>query len=218
MMRALSILTNDPDAAAPFQTNAPPFASAFLSFSTIKTGSACQTMKLKRLILTIFAISFNARAGDWAPSRDLLQAICQIESCNGRYLYGDGGRSLGHFQLSRGAWKDVNAWRKARALKTYPYSDNVMNAFVNREYASNFLSLLYTQLEARLNREPTGPELYAAYNIGFIGFAQAHFDLNHINATTRLKCQQIAQMLSLPTSNPKPLASAPPSPSLPKKS
>ena len=173
-------------------------------------------MKLNRLILTIFAMSFNAKAGDWVPPRNLLEAICQIESANGRYLYGDGGRSLGHFQISRGAWKDVSAWRKARGLKTYPYTDNVMNPFINREYASNYLSLLYAQLQTRLNREPTGPELYAAYNIGFIGFSQCSFDLTRVNTTTRTKCRQIAGLLSPPAVNP--LASAPAPATLPKKS
>ena len=172
-------------------------------------------MKARRLILTILALSFSVEASDWTPPAPLLDAICQIESSNGRFLYGDGGRSLGHFQISRPAWKDVNAWRKARALKTYAYSDHVMNGFVNREYASNYISLLHAQLQGRLNREPTGPELYAAYNIGIVGFAQSNFDLSRINATTRRKCQQIAAILSIPSPNP--MASLPRVPA-PKKS
>jgi hypothetical protein len=165
-------------------------------------------MKNKKLILTLLAVSFQAKAAEWIPSSTFLQAICQIESSNGRFLYGDGGRSLGHFQLSRPAWKDVNAWRKSRGLQTYPYSGNVMNPMINREFASNYLTLLHDQLRERLGREPSGPELYASYNIGLVGFAQCNFDVARVNPTTRTKCQQIQAILAAPPTNPLANASA----------
>jgi hypothetical protein len=118
-----------------------------------------------------------------------------VESSNGQFLVGDDGESLGEFQISEAAWLDVNAWRKAKGLKVYSYK-NVFNPSINRAYAENYLSMLYTELSRKLKRPPTHGELYAAYNMGLSSFAQCDFNLSRVNPVTRAKCKQISVMLA----------------------
>jgi hypothetical protein len=150
---------------------------------------------MKTLIGLLIALFSSAHANDWVPPRDFLRAVCFVESSNGKYLFGDEGLSLGHFQMSEAAWLDANLWRKARRLKTYPYAENVMNPFINRVYASNYFSLLRGELSHALRRPPTFCELYAAYNLGLASFRECGFDLARVNAVTRGKCRDIQGML-----------------------
>lgn len=140
---------------------------------------------------------------DWRPSTEFLRAVRQIESCDGRFIYGDDGRSLGDFQIREGAWADVNQWRKSRGLKTYDYQQHVFNRFINRTYAADYISLLYRQLERQFRREPTPAEIYAAYNMGMTNFGgKCRYDLRRVNAMTARKCNLIAQLLGDKPSKP----------------
>lgn len=152
-------------------------------------------MKTILIIALLFLVNI-AQAQEWRPSDKLLDAIRQVESSGGKFVVGDGGRSLGDFQMSRAAWTDVNKWRKARKLTVYTYRTDVYRPEISREYASNYLSLLRNSLLNKLRREPSASELYAAYNIGLQRFgSQSKYDIRRINSMTARKCREIETML-----------------------
>lgn len=145
-----------------------------------------------------FAVLWSAalvvHADEWAPSDLLLDGIRHIESADGRMLVGDQGRSLGPYQLSKPAWLDVDAWRKARGSDILKYATHVWSESLSRSYAADYLKILHARLEKHLKRSPTAGELYAAYNMGFAGFARCQFDLAKVNSVTAGKCRQIDAM------------------------
>jgi hypothetical protein len=135
------------------------------------------------------------RAQEWSPSDRLLDIIRRLESADGLLVVGDQGRSLGAYQLSVGAWADVNRWRKARGLALLDYAESVWTESASRAYAADYLRILRHRLEKGLNRPPTSAELYAAYNLGAAGFARCRFDLARVNSLTAAKCRQIAAFM-----------------------
>src|SRR5436190_21275200 len=103
-------------------------------------------MKTSLKLIALLSLAVNALwAHEWQPSDKLMQAVRSVESNNGQFKSGDGGRSLGDFQLSEAAWLDVSEWRRSRGLKTYTYQGNVYNSFINRAYAKNYFTLIYGQ-------------------------------------------------------------------------
>jgi len=148
------------------------------------------------ILVCYICLSAAAYAREWQPTDDFLHAVRFVESNNGQNKYGDNGDSLGDFQLSEAAWLDVNEWRRARGLKTYRYDGTVFHSYISRVYASNYLTILYTELNRKLKRPPTHAELYAAYNLGLSSFAQCDFKLSRVNSATREKCRQIETILA----------------------
>src|SRR5687768_6703851 len=153
---------------------------------------------MNRVLCIISFVSYAvvASATEWQPSAEFLQAVRSVESSNGQFKVGDNGQSLGDFQLSEAAWLDVNEWRRARSLKIYRYDQAVFNGFINRVYASNYLTILHNELSRKLRRAPTHVELYAAYNMGLAEFAECKYRLSRVNAMTRAKCRQITDFLA----------------------
>jgi hypothetical protein len=139
--------------------------------------------------------AFAANASGWRPSDALLRAVRHVESSNGRNLYGDGGRSLGHFQLSEAAWIDVSAWRKERGLKVYSYRSNVMHPYINQAYAADYLTMIHGELSRKYRRSPTVGEIYAAYNMGLSNFAECRYRLANVNPVTARKAREIHSLI-----------------------
>ena len=152
----------------------------------------------KAICVLIGIMAAQSLAAQWRPSEALLQAVCEVESNNGRMLYGDTGRSLGAFQISRGAWSDVNAWRRLRGQKTYSYGHYALNNDVNRAYASDYLALIHSELSRKLRRTPTVAEIYAAYNMGLGNFAECDYRMANVNPMTARKAQQVHNLYSNP--------------------
>ena len=151
---------------------------------------------MKKLVIILAGlVATAANAMEWKPSQAFLKAVRQIESSGGQFLYGDEGRSLGAFQLSEAAWADVNEWRKARKLKTYAYHEHVLHTYINKVYASNYLSLIHSELSKKLKRKPTSSEVYAAYNMGLSNFAQCGYRMAEVNPVTAKKARQILAMV-----------------------
>lgn len=148
------------------------------------------------LLISVVSCSVAAEAKEWRPSKEFLRAVKFVESSNGLFKVGDNGQSLGDFQLSEAAWLDVSQWRKARRLKVYDYEESVFHSFINRVYASNYLTILYGELSRKLGRAPDHGELYAAYNMGLSSFAGCDFRLSRVNPVTRAKARQIGEMLA----------------------
>jgi hypothetical protein len=153
-----------------------------------------ETMK-KLVLVLVGLLACNVSATEWRPSDALLRAVRQVESNNGRRVYGDSGRSLGPFQLSEAAWVDVSAFRKARGLKVYSYEQHVLHAYINQAYAADYLAMIHGELSRKLKREPTAGEIYAAYNMGLGNFAECNYRLARVNPTTARKCREINQLM-----------------------
>ena len=143
------------------------------------------------LALLLCAAGVTLQAQEWAPSGSLLDVIRHLESADGLFTVGDNGRSLGAYQLSRPAWLDVNAWRKAHNLAILDYTENVWSETVSRGYAADYLKILHARLVKNLERSPSSAELYAAYNMGLTCFARCQFSLARVNSTTAAKCRQV---------------------------
>jgi len=156
---------------------------------------------MKKLVLVLVGLlACNAYATEWRPSDALLRAVRQVESNNGRQVYGDSGRSLGPFQLSEAAWVDVSAWRRAHGLKVYSYEHHVLHSFINQTYAADYLAMIHGELARKLHREPVAGEMYAAYNMGLAKFASdCNYRLARVNPTTGRKCQQINALMERAT-------------------
>jgi hypothetical protein len=153
-------------------------------------------MSMKKTIIALIGVlALETAAAEWRPSESLLRAVKEVESNDGRFLYGDEGRSLGAFQMSRGAWKDVNAWRRARGLKTYDYGSHALNSYINRVYAADYLSMIHSELSKQLRRPPVIAEIYAAYNMGLGNFAECDYRLANVNPVTAKKAKAIHNLV-----------------------
>lgn len=153
-------------------------------------------MKTLSVCAVVLAFSFSsAFGGTWNPDERLLNAVCQVESSGGRYLYGDDGVSLGHFQMQKAAWADVSAWRKNRNLPAYNYRPHVLDPRISRIYAAGYLTIIHDRLQGHYKREPSASELYAAYNMGMSNFRKCDYALANVNKVTLGKCQKIEAML-----------------------
>jgi hypothetical protein len=148
-----------------------------------------------KYLLLLCLLAADAMAATWHPPDRLLHAVRGVESAHGRFTWGDGGRSLGDYQLSEAAWLDVSAWRRSRALPIYSYRTHVWNSKVSRIYAADYLAILHRELKKRLHRLPTPAEVYAAYNMGMSSFAQCGYQLAQVNPVTARKCRQITALV-----------------------
>ena len=145
----------------------------------------------KAVYVLVGILTCQAFAAEWRPSDALLQAVREVESNNGRILYGDSGRSLGAFQMSQAAWLDVSAYRKARGLKVYSYNGHALHSYISRAYAADYLAMIHSELTRKLRRSPTVGEIYAAYNMGLANFADCDYRLAKVNPVTARKAQQV---------------------------
>src|SRR5687767_6184978 len=113
------------------------------------------------LLVYLFGFQSVNASSVWRPDARLLDALCHIESSGGRFVSGDGGLSLGHFQIQKPAWTDVNNWRRQQNLAVYDYRKNVFDPRISRLYAADYLTILHMRLSLHYNREPSAGELYA---------------------------------------------------------
>ncbi len=155
---------------------------------------------MTRLVISFFVIfsAFLVHA-EWKPSETFLDAVCEVESSGGRFVVGDRGHSLGHFQIQKDAWADVTAWRRSRNLPVYRYRVNVLNSKISRSYAASYFNLLRDRLRGIYQREPNASELYAAYNIGMTNFRRCHYNLFEVNNVTVRRCNLVVKLMQQPT-------------------
>jgi hypothetical protein len=93
------------------------------------------------------------------------------------------------------AWKDVTAYRERRGWQTWSYS-YAHDAGVARLYARDYLIILENQLRNALQQEPTGEQIYAAYNMGFGRFRSINFQLDKAPRSTQIACTKIAPLVA----------------------
>jgi hypothetical protein len=183
----------------PTKHMAGPIARLLCSKVNVMRTFACpwriEAFFMKWIAIILLLPLLSVRAAEWRPDDRLLNAVREIESSGGKFVYGDDGRSLGEFQITQAAWTDVTRWRRSRGLATYSYRPHVFNPEINRLYAADYITILRGHLVTHLKREPTAGEIYAAYNMGFTGFRRAGFDLNRVNRVTARKSRQIMDMV-----------------------
>lgn len=151
--------------------------------------------KLWTTLILSAGFALDVTGTTWNPDERLLNAVCQIESSGGLYVYGDSGRSLGPFQMQKAAWSDVSAWRKRKGLPIYNYQQNVLDPQINRTYAAHYITIIYERLQKQYKRNPLPSEIYAAYNMGLNNFRKCDYDLSRINSVTAGKCRQLEAWL-----------------------
>lgn len=139
------------------------------------------------VVATLVFAPLASRAEDrlWLDPERMLGGIAMIESSGGKFLVGDGGKSLGVHQISREAWEDVNRARSKARLGSYDYDHHVFNPAINRAFARDYLMILQVRLAEALGKVPAVEQVYASFNMGFERFAQVGFNLSRVNPVTR---------------------------------
>lgn len=128
---------------------------------------------MKLLLALLLTLQASAKNFDL----QFVDRLAVIESNGNPKAIGDKGRSLGAFQMSYAAWRDVSAARKSKGLPTYPWAD-AFHFPTARIYAGEYLTILRNRLTASMKRQPTSAELYAAFSHGFAGFQRRGFSLS----------------------------------------
>jgi hypothetical protein len=127
-----------------------------------------------------------------------LDRLALVESGGNARAVGDNGRSLGAYQMTAAAWRDVSRARAGRGAVVWPHSAAFTPA-VAREYAREYLRISEARFLAATGRTPTPGQLYAAWNLGHAGFRRRAFDLRRCPAATRRAAEMISRMSTSPT-------------------
>jgi hypothetical protein len=71
-------------------------------------------------------------------TRPLLDAMYAVESQEGKYLVGDGGRAIGPYQIWREYWKDAVEWDKTIGGRYEDCMDKAYSERIIRAYWSRY--------------------------------------------------------------------------------
>jgi len=143
---------------------------------------------MKHLLSLLVVIP--ALAADPAVTPKLVSGIIAIESDGRAWVCGDSGAAAGAAQFHYASWQDTTAWRSARGLVTYPYSQAYSLA-VTRTYLTSWLELNAARFRKATGRAPTPADLYAIHNLGFQGYAQRSFDFARCPSITKRKATRL---------------------------
>jgi hypothetical protein len=135
---------------------------------------------MKRLLSFLLACS-TCQAKS-IVTEDFVNKVGIIESNLNTDAVGDGGDSLGAFQISRRAWADAVAYS---TINSNPHDYTLPTDWKGHahdfEMAQRAATLILKMHEERMlkNRvKPTEFKLYMAYNMGYHGAAQHGFSIN----------------------------------------
>lgn len=112
-----------------------------------------------------------------------LARVARVESGGKETALGRQGER-GLYQIKREVWAEVSAYLQARGSAVWGFQDST-NGAVARVYASARLRMLEDRLRARMGRPPSAGEVYAAYNLGWRGFARRGFRVGRCPRVTR---------------------------------
>lgn len=111
----------------------------------------------KAYAISLFLLASPAMANN--DLRSLLDAIRQVETgghANPRNAKGDGGRSLGPYQISKAYWKDSGVSGRYQIVRSQSYAERVMIGYWKR-YCPRALAKRDCQTLARIhNGGPKG--------------------------------------------------------------
>lgn len=115
-------------------------------------------------------------------TEEFVHKVGIIESNLKTDAVGDGGESLGAFQIGRRAWADAVAYSTITSHPNeYALSTDWKNCAHDFEMSQRAATMILRMHEERMlkNRiKPTEFKLYMAYNMGYWGAAQHKFDIN----------------------------------------
>lgn len=119
---------------------------------------------------------------------NMLPKLAAIESSGNPSAVGDGGKSLGMYQISKAAWTDACNWKRLKEdegteiLDWFSIGKDWKKDCLDEE-RSRFIALLYLQLTAeKLERDGykvNEKNLYMAYNMGYSSAKRFNFEMNH---------------------------------------
>lgn len=159
-------------------------------------------MKVVTMLLLMLAVEALLILKGCAATAEFLDAVEWVESRWTATARGDGGRAVGSFQFWAGAWDDVNRLRCRNGRVFVPFSQ-ATNRVLARAFAVDYFGWLRASLATSLRRDPTDPELYAAWNLGLQGFRRRGFQLSKCPRRTRAAAEQICRIIQRPSSGPK---------------
>ena len=123
-------------------------------------------------VVALWLLGCTAEAHDMGR---LLDAIGQVEGGH-RVQIGDGGKSLGLYQLGTAAWTEGNARLRAEGRTTYARS-SWRDATAQDMVAAAFLRVCRDRIVAA-GKEPTVRNLALVWNVGLTGAKRRGFRPN----------------------------------------
>lgn len=121
-----------------------------LAFAVIAAVACGQTF-------TLSAVEKDAR---------ILHAIAAVESGNDHKAVGDGGSSLGAWQMQAAAWAEANADRRLAGKPEHRRSAWA-DPFVQHEMAASFLRVIRRRFAAVGKPDPTPEQIAVVWNRGW---------------------------------------------------
>ena len=131
----------------------------------------------------------------YAVDDRFVDAVAQIESSGRSQVVGDNGLAVGMFQMHREAWEQVSSMRAKKKLPTYDYA-LAKNPVISHIYAKAYLDWIEGRLAKTFGRQPEPWEIYAGYNRGLGGFADAGHDFDNLPKHTQRACSRLSSLLS----------------------
>jgi len=128
--------------------------------------------------------------------QEMLPKLAAIESSGNPYAMGDGGKSIGMYQISKNAWKDACDWQRLK--------DNDLTEFLSwveigkdwkkecfDEEKSRLIAMCYLLMLAEkisaYGHKVDERKLYMAYNMGFSQAKKFNFNMNNVLLSDKKK-------------------------------
>jgi len=108
----------------------------------------------------LIPLLFTFQAATDEKLRPLLDAICEVETGehpDAANAQGDGGRSLGPYQISRAYWRDSGVPGRYESVRHPAYAERVMIAYWQRHCPSALARNDWQTLARVHNGGPNGP-------------------------------------------------------------
>ena len=131
--------------------------------------------------LALFLSTLTPPQREQAEFLIFTNAVSQIESGGNYEAIGDGGKSVGAWQMHIAAWITANQWRKANGLPTIKRTE-WRNKENQRAMAGAYLYWCKDQLIKGGVKNPTYIQIYIAYGWGYSNFKDVGFDLTKVPA------------------------------------
>lgn len=110
----------------------------------------------------LFVSLFLAGVANASEMKDIFKAIGQVESGNKDSAVGDGGASVGRYQIKYAYWKDSGVPGKYSQVKNKDYAEKVMLAYWKRYCPTALKNKDVKTLSAVHNGGPKGYKVKAA--------------------------------------------------------
>ena len=124
--------------------------------------------------LAVVLASMTPIQREAAETTILCNAIAQIESGQNYKALGDGGLSVGAWQMKVSAWITANQWRVKHGMPKIFRS--AWQAPENqRQMAFAYVSWIKEQLKADGLKDPTPEQIYMAYGWGYTAYKDTNF-------------------------------------------